>query len=555
MVKAAGKLRDRDELDAARALLRARIAHDGPVPSLLHPLADATFDAGDPQLALDYLEQAAAADPDGPDTCAEEIRILRRYGFDYLALATAERAPKPTRKDRALRTALGDLYYWYGCFGHAVQSYGFRRSLPAVSRRRRLLALIACFVVLARPRIGWEKRLLERLRIPLNYTPRLEAVSGLHDGDLLTLRATLENFVNMQATVRTYEYAVRRWSGRLWPAYAIPLWLVIANGADVVLPGTRISPLDLAIEVLLAVAVAREVAVKLPSSRYWAKVTTARVLVVVLAVVIIESVVVEGYRHQVLPENGSWALDVQALGFVPLTVACAAGLGVALHQVAWLIERHVNRRHPTQALIDIFMSLLRDLCEPGIARAQYRLMFASWLNVAARWLQDDLLPVKSLRGVDPSSFTWLRKRSAGWAYAVRYEQRRYVAALPGSEKDIERFLEHEVRSLATGELGTLAWRRPPAVPKRERSWRKNASRALQIAFVALLPLAAVLAAQPLLHTSNEIFRSTGVASGAWALLYLLLTVDPQLSVKLETFRTTAAAARDAKPGDRSSTRT
>jgi hypothetical protein len=51
---------------------------------------------------------------------------------------------------------------------------------------------------------------------------------------------------------------------------------------------------------------------------------------------------------------------------------------------------------------------------------------------------------------------------------------------------------------------------------------------------AALPLAAVLAAQPFLHTSTGLFGWARIATAAWALLYVVLSLDPAIRDKIDT---------------------
>ena len=62
---------------------------------------------------------------------------------------------------------------------------------------------------------------------------------------------------------------------------------------------------------------------------------------------------------------------------------------------------------------------------------------------------------------------WLARRTAGWAEALRHMQRQLVAPVPGGQAKLEALLAHEIRCLATGNLGALAWREPPPpLPRR-----------------------------------------------------------------------------------------
>ena len=54
--------------------------------------------------------------------------------------------------------------------------------------------------------------------------------------------------------------------------------------------------------------------------------------------------------------------------------------------------------------------------------------------------------------------------------------------------------------------------------------------------MAALPLAVVLTAQQFLHTSPGLFGWARITTGLWALLYILLSLDPAIRDKVEAAR-------------------
>jgi hypothetical protein len=154
------------------------------------------------------------------------------------------------------------------------------------------------------------------------------------------------------------------------------------------------------------------------------------------------------------------------------------------------------------------------------------------LEFAARRITRDLLPAYYVDYV--GSGDWLTRRAAGWAEALRHMQRQVVAPVPESQAKAEAALVREIRCLATCDLGALAWRKPPPRPPRRTVLRQHAITAIRTILVAALPLAAVLAAQPFLHTSPGLFGWARIATAAWALLYLVLSLDPAIRDKIDT---------------------
>lgn len=107
-----------------------------------------------------------------------------------------------------------------------------------------------------------------------------------------------------------------------------------------------------------------------------------------------------------------------------------------------------------------------------------------------------------------------------------------VALVPGGQGKLEAFLTHEIRCLVTGDLGALTWREPPPRPSRRTTLRQQAITAARATVAAALPLVAVLAAQPFVHASTPMFNWARIATAIWALLYVLLSIDPAIRDKI-----------------------
>jgi hypothetical protein len=118
-------------------------------------------------------------------------------------------------------------------------------------------------------------------------------------------------------------------------------------------------------------------------------------------------------------------------------------------------------------------------------------------------------------------------------------QRQMVASVPGDLTKLEELLVHEIRCLATCDIGALAWCEPPPPPSRLRqvlTWAR-------VILVAGLPLAAVLIIQ-------QFVRVPGVISWAtvgWAVLYFVLSLDPTIRDKVEVAHEIAGLLRTEPP--------
>jgi hypothetical protein len=64
--------------------------------------------------------------------------------------------------------------------------------------------------------------------------------------------------------------------------------------------------------------------------------------------------------------------------------------------------------------------------------------------------------------------------------------------------------------------------------------RRQTITVVRTILVAALPLAVVLAAKPLLHASPGMFGWALIATGTWALLYVVLSLDPAIRDQIDT---------------------
>jgi hypothetical protein len=208
----------------------------------------------------------------------------------------------------------------------------------------------------------------------------------------------------------------------------------------------------------------------------------------------------------------------------------------------------MTRQDRLLSAANLLLLVLHDLRSARIYHGMdKRLQQCRYLEFAARYLTRDLLPHAEVSQLGSSD--WLARRAAGWAEAIRHMQRQVVAPIPGGQGKVEALLIHEIRCLVTGDLGALAWREPPSPPSRRATLRRQVISATRAIVVAALPLAVVLLAQPFLHASPGLFSWARIATAIWALLYVLLSIDPSMSEKI-------GAARDLSwPNpDRSRTR-
>ncbi len=250
-------------------------------------------------------------------------------------------------------------------------------------------------------------------------------------------------------------------------------------------------------------------------------------------------------QEEAPPQSATAEQDLVSKFADPAVAACAM-TGVLLgNALAWRHVKSAYRRDCLAALLDTLLRVLDGLDTPARQRDHsVRLRWVVELEDAASLLTKSLVPPAYLRYL--SSGDWLTRRLAGWAEALYQVQREILAPNSGARDNVQRILRHEIKCLATGDLGALVWRRPPARPPRRVTLRRQALAAIRAVIVAVLPLAVLLAAQPVLHISSPVFGWARIAAGIWALLYVVITLDSAIGDKIDTARTLVGTLRDSR---------
>jgi hypothetical protein len=274
------------------------------------------------------------------------------------------------------------------------------------------------------------------------------------------------------------------------------------------------------------------------------------VVIFLFAVAAAGAAAAEGYARQVIPAAGLQGAVILGLLAAPAAVACLPVAAIASAFPLYRLGRRMVLQDTLLAAADELLMVLYDLRSAGACRPMgQRLRHGRYLEAAARNLSRGLLPEPAVSRL--GSGDWLARRAAGWAEAIRHIQRQVIAPVPGGQGKVEALLAHEIRCLVTGDLGALAWREPPPPPSRRATLRRQAVSAARAVVVAALPLAAVLAAQPLVHASPAAFDWARIATAVWALLYVLLSIDPAMRDKIGAARDLASLMQTAPaPGSR-----
>ena len=388
-----------------------------------------------------------------------------------------------------------------------------------------------------------EEKLLSWLRQPIGYTDQLYRIPGLQERDARRVQTELGRLQYPRWHLWVRWMAVGRWLYYLQFAAVLVAWpilIVISRRA-----GFASGPAGAWFWPLLSAFIATEPVALLAvllfrpdweprNSNLMQSIGSIFACFVVAGLAV--AAVIGAYDQHALPTAGVWSWVVLGALAVPLTLFCYFAVSLFFN-LAWLWQlRRLIRKDCPLAVLDALLFIFDGLRDPLECRhLGQRLNLAAALEYAARRITRDLVPKFYRRYL--ASGDWLTEQAAQWAEALRQMQREMVASGPGIPAQTEAALADEIRCLATGDLGALATCAPPPPPPRP-SRRDRAVSAFRTVLEALLPLVLVLAAQPIVH--GILHRTPGlwywflIATIAWALLIVLLWLDPDLRDKIET---------------------
>ena len=533
----------------ARRLIEEAAQNHGVKVALLWPLAHACFDEGDLVQALAHLDDAVKLEPADPNTIAQRIRILSARGLRRQALLAIDEIPAEMEGDDQLRKTVGRFYLRCGCLAHALMGLGAPFWPPLKRPRPSLLAiwLMRIGPALMRQRIRrWEeKELLDPLRATPPRWANLSADAGVTGSDLIRLRAALDELLHGWGRRYEYWHALMRWQRRLLPGAALPVWLVLWATAALLPVGDRLAALALPSvgSSAIAMSIAWVAYATVLGRRLWWRTRTRHVALTTAIVIGIGAATAEGFVHHVLPASGWQFWVFYGLLAAPVVAICVFASGSVMEDLTRRSTGAALKQRVDINIIDDLLIVLDRMRAPGARAPSASMSIAASLDLTAYWIELDLLPSKD---IGDGSRQWLEERTEGWAHALRLLAREAIAPVPGSQLRVERALCHEIHCLAKGDLGALSWKQPPPPPPPGKRRWDAITAALRAILVAALPLAAVLASQPLLDTGSDTFRWTRIATGVWALLYLLLYLDPTIGDKIDTARRVIGTVNDAK---------
>lgn len=549
-------LLDDGDVRGARVVVQEALETGQGHPDLLWTLADIDFSAGDVVSGRSRVMEAFAASDKETAVIARRISTLRRNRLWHDALLAVEEIPADMRSDALVRAEAGAFYQDCGCCAHATDAYESRRSLGRHARTSRRWCWLRSggpsALIRRKARAREDAKLLPELRRSLIYARQLDGIAGLDSMQVAELHIQLDT-LNYQIQRRWYHVnAILRAGYYLLPLAVVPVWLVLllvvhlagfAEGVGAAATAAGISALIATTFTVLLLVLSFKPSGDLRFlSWVSSRVITRFILVYLFAAAVLEAGAGEGYDSRVLPTSGWWSWVILGLTVSPAAVACLPIAGLVLTGIWQLGYRRLLRENCLIIVLDALLDVLDDLRSmPGNHRFATHLKHARYLEFAARWLTRDLFSPDTIRFL--GSGDWLVRRAAGWAEALRHMQRQVAASVPGGEAKLDAFLVHEIRCLAKCDLGALSWREPPApLPQRAVVKRRLISLARTV-LVAGLPLAVVLTVQQFLHASPGLFDWACITTSIWALLCVLLGIDPAIRDKIETAQQVAGLLR------------
>ena len=549
----ARELLEAEDATAAREVAEEALRASPNRPELLWLLADVEFADDNQQAGMRCLAKAVEVSGGDAGAIGRQIEALTKNYLWREALIAIEHLPAQVRDNFVVRTAVGDFYRAIACHAHAIRGYGDRTGLSSSTRAKRRRSWLRsggpCMLVRRRTDLWEEKELLARMRKGRRAIAELGAVPNLDGREAYRLKVRMENSSYEWWYRSELFYAIAFWQLRLLPVACLPVWLVLylivssvtfLSGTPGVVLGTLIST---AVSVGLAILLLRsQVRSDLTLRSILRPTLTLFAFLIVLAV-LVEIAAAEGYDQHALPTSDWWAWVVFGLAVLP--AVCASMLVAAAIETAlvtrWVLK--VPRGNCQMVLLDTLLSMLLDMQSRQLD-LELRMYWSRNLEWAARWISSDLLPSAFLNFL--GSGDWLRRRSAGWAEALRYMQREVIASVPGGQPKLEARVRHEIQCLAVGDLGALAWRRPPLPLSRRTSRARKMSEILRTLLAGGIPVGAVLAAHAVLHFNTGVFQWLIIVTGVWALLCIVTIIDPAIREKIDTAQSLTSAIREAR---------
>jgi hypothetical protein len=237
-------------------------------------------------------------------------------------------------------------------------------------------------------------------------------------------------------------------------------------------------------------------------------------------------------------------------GSLAISVAIISFLMISNEQVPLVLSgwrlRRLRKEYARSAMLDRLLDLVEEISVPANRiDFQMRGHWIFYLEDIALTMEKSLAP--TVAATDPATREWVQHRQAGAVAAVRRMKREIISSRPGSWPRLLNILRQQIDAVATGDLARLRWVTPPALEQRRRSRIAQAMGALRVVVVACVPVIVIIAAEPFLALSPAIDSWIKIAGLIWAIISILIAVDPAVRDKLETAQVLSQLFRDSRP--------
>jgi hypothetical protein len=238
---------------------------------------------------------------------------------------------------------------------------------------------------------------------------------------------------------------------------------------------------------------------------------------------------------------------------ISLTIITAAALAISVVGAGYVTRMACDvrtnlfrRRRSRAAIIDHLLDLIGEM--GSRTNRNDLLMRSRWVDLLeqiAKRVERDL--PKRYGSLDPATAEWMSHRAAGAAHWVRRLQQQVMLPTEESWDRLAASLRFMAATVAAGDFAGLRWVSPSLLPRRRKRLTVVAS-VLRTTTVMGLPALVVVVVGFLIPLGGS-YRSATLISLGWAVLYLLLSLDPALRDKIDTARGLLGTVRDTAKQD------
>ena len=225
---------------------------------------------------------------------------------------------------------------------------------------------------------------------------------------------------------------------------------------------------------------------------------------------------------------------IASLGGATIVALAVVG-GLVLGGFDGYVQQQVSRRNARGTVVAQLAEVVTRI--EGKRRPE---LWLRKLEAAARILEREV--PRQVRTFDQRTAEWLSGRCAGAAEALRHMKRHVLSPAGNGTEHLSRLLRQQLAALATDNWHGLVWREPPG--KRARSRKDTLISVLRVAVVALLPAVSLFAVSPWLDFGDGIFRWARLVVFGWAVLSVLVALDPGVRERIELAVLLARGAGD-----------